>query len=175
MSLRVNSSKSLSAFPQSVHEISLSWQYALLLPFCVLDISSPESSMGTPCERNKVVRKLRFCLFRHSFTMGSSLGPSSPQFHERLSFIPSWLFSPFAPLCLSLYDTKSLRVNPSCTVIKLMLATGLRKLSRYKSELPVKRVANSGNALSAPRQKSRMQSRYFPFHSAHPGGNFPTW
>src|SRR6056297_972925 len=126
MSLRVNSSNSLSAPSQSVHEISLSWQYALLFPCWVLEISSPESNMGTPWERNRVRRKFRFCLFLHSCTIGSSLGPSSPQFQERLSLIPSRLFSPFASLCLSLYDTKSFRVKPSCTVIKLMLATGLR-------------------------------------------------
>ena len=33
---------------------------------------------------------------------GSSVGPSTPQFHERLSSVPSWLSSRLASLCLSL-------------------------------------------------------------------------
>ena len=33
---------------QSIQEISLSWQYPLLLPFCVRPNSSPASSIGVP-------------------------------------------------------------------------------------------------------------------------------
>ena len=32
---------------------------------------------------------------------GSSVGPSAPQFHERLSSVPSRLASPLASLCLA--------------------------------------------------------------------------
>src|SRR6266508_4018108 len=39
---------------QSNQEISLSWQYALLLPCCVRPDSSPASSLGTPCDRKRV-------------------------------------------------------------------------------------------------------------------------
>ena len=45
--------------PSRTSEISLSWHQALLLPRCVRPISSPPSSIGTPCERNSVARKLR--------------------------------------------------------------------------------------------------------------------
>ena len=39
---------------------------------------------------------------RRALTAGSSVGPSAPQFHERLSSVPSRLSSPLASLCLSL-------------------------------------------------------------------------
>src|SRR4029077_17132794 len=100
-----------SPLPQSTHEISLSWHQALLLPPCVLPHSSPPSSIGTPCESRSVARKLRCWRARSSRTPASSVGPSVPQFHERLSFVPSFPSSPFASLCLSLYETRSRSVN----------------------------------------------------------------
>src|ERR1700712_292330 len=87
---------------QSTHEISLSWQYALLLPPWVRPISSPATSIGTPCDRNSVVRKLRFCCSRRATTSRSSVGPSTPQFQDRFVLSPSRLSSPVASLCLSL-------------------------------------------------------------------------
>src|SRR5687767_14494730 len=99
MSFWVNASRLLSACIQSSHEISLSWQYALLLPFCVLPISSPDTSIGTPCESMSVVRKFLFCLLRRLIISGSFVSPSTPQFHDRLWLSPSLLFSPFAALC----------------------------------------------------------------------------
>ena len=44
---------------QSNQLISLSWQYALLLPFCVRNISSPATNMGTPRESSRIAMKLR--------------------------------------------------------------------------------------------------------------------
>ena len=123
----------------------MSWQYALLLPSCVRPISSPWSSMGMPCDNSRVTRKLRFCRARKLRISGSSVGPSAPQFHERLLLSPSRLSSPFASLCLSLYETRSFNVNPSCAVTKLMLAKGRRPVVSYRSELPDKRYANSLN------------------------------
>ncbi len=78
----------------------MSWQYALLLPCCVRLISSPPSSMGMPWESRTVDRKFRFCRSRRAFTAGSSAGPSAPQFHDRLSSLPSRPSSPLASLCL---------------------------------------------------------------------------
>ena len=66
-------------------------------------------------------------------------------------------------------------MNPSCAVTKLMLATGRRPLVSYRSELPVSRDAISPSVVSQPRQKSRTESRYLPFHSDHNGGKLPTW
>jgi len=64
----------------------------------------------------------------------SSVGPSTPQFHERLFEWPSRLFSPFAALCFSLYVTRSLRVKPSCAVMKLSDERGLRPRRSKKSD-----------------------------------------
>src|SRR5207237_1948859 len=100
---RVKASSSSSACSQLNHEISLSWHQALLLPPCDRPHSSPPSSIGTPCESSRVVRKLRCCRARSVLTARSPVGPSTPQFHERLSSVPSWFASPFASLCFSLY------------------------------------------------------------------------
>src|SRR5438067_8156408 len=104
MSLHVRSCNCCwcSSHSQCVHEISLSWQYALLLPCCVRPHSSPPQSIGTPWDKNNVHRKLR-CWRRRSFSTSSFfVGPSSSQFHERLWLSPSLLFSPLASLCFSL-------------------------------------------------------------------------
>src|SRR6266851_7340779 len=125
---QVNSCISFSwlACSQSTQEISLSWQYALLLPCWVRPISSPPSSIGTPWDRNRVARNERWRRARSPSMPGSSDGPSTPLFHELLSLAPSWLFSPLASLCLSLYVTRSRKVNPSWAVRKLMLPVGTR-------------------------------------------------
>src|SRR5262249_34824487 len=108
------------------HEISLSWHHALLLPPCERPHSSPPSSIGTPCDRNSVVKKLRCWRERSAFTSGSSVGPSTPQFHDRLSSVPSLFPSPFASLRFSLSGPRSRRVKPSCAVMKLIDANGRR-------------------------------------------------
>src|ERR1051325_2103861 len=105
----------------------------------------------------------------------SSVGPSAPQFHDRLWLSPSAPPSPLASLCFSLYETRSCRVNPSCAVTKLIEAIGRRLSFSYRSEDPVNRDANSPSPGTSPRQKSRTVSRYLPFHSVHRGGNPPTW
>ena len=56
----VNCSSLWSTFDQSNQVISLSWQYALLLPCWVRPSSSPPSNNGTPAESNSVTRKARF-------------------------------------------------------------------------------------------------------------------
>src|SRR4051794_25792459 len=126
-------------FFQSYQDRSLSWQYALLLPRCVRPISSPPQIIGTPCERSRVARKFRCCFERSALMVSSLVGPSAPQFHERLWLSPSLLSSLFASLCFSLYETRSRSVNPSWAVTKLMLAYGRRPVSAYRSELPVNR------------------------------------
>src|SRR5438045_9000172 len=90
---------------QANQEISLSWQYPLLLPFCVRPISSPPLIIGTPCERSSGTRKFLCCRARNAFTFASSVGPSAPQFHERLLLSPSGFSSLFASLCFSLHAT----------------------------------------------------------------------
>ncbi|CAM5442968.1 hypothetical protein SFUMM280S_00292 [Streptomyces fumanus] len=83
-----------------------------------------------------------------------AVSPSAPQFQDRLWLSPSALSSPLASLCLSLYETRSRRVKPSCAVTKLTLARGRRRLCWYRSEEPVSRDANSPSVWSSPRQKS---------------------
>src|SRR5579862_1665561 len=96
----VNASRSVSTADQSNQEVSLSWQYALLFPPWVRPSSSPPSSSGTPNDNSSVVSIARDCLARRASTSGSGVGPSAPQFHERLSSAPSRLLSPLASLCL---------------------------------------------------------------------------
>ncbi len=81
-----------------------------------------------PCESSSVARKLRCWRARSSRTAGSRVAPSTPQFQDRLLLSPSRLPSPLASLCLSLYETRSRRVKPSCAVTKLTLARGRRLL-----------------------------------------------
>src|SRR5438046_2294440 len=49
------------------------------------------SSIGTPCARNKVASRLRCCWARRFRTTGSSVSPSTPEFHDRLYDSPSAL------------------------------------------------------------------------------------
>src|SRR5215469_2988001 len=104
---------------------------------------------------------------------GSSDGPSTPQFHDRLSSVPSLLASPFASLCLASYETRSRRVKPSWTVMRFTDAVGRRPDRPNMSDEPQNLVANSPMPTGWLRQKSRMVSRYLPFHSRHTGGNRP--
>src|SRR5258707_9420529 len=158
ISCRENAYRSWSHCSQLNHEISLSWHHALLLPPWVRPHSSPPRSIGTPCESSSVVRKFRCWRARSALIDGSSVGPSNSQFHERLSSVPSLLLSPFASLCFSLYETRSRSVKPSCAVMKLIDANGLRPSVSYRSEEPPKREAKSRSGAS-PRQKSRIVSR----------------
>src|SRR5580658_185416 len=96
----VNDIKSESTADQSNQEISLSWQYALLLPFWVRPSSSPPSSSGMPNDSSRVARMARDWRARRASTSGAGVGPSAPQFQERLSLVPSRLDSPLASLCL---------------------------------------------------------------------------
>jgi len=50
---------------------------------------------------------------RKRSTAGRRSGLRPPQFQLRLSAAPSRLSSPLSALCFALYDTRSLRVNPS--------------------------------------------------------------
>src|ERR1017187_4351199 len=98
----VKSSFCASSRDQSNQEISLSWQYALLLPCWVRPISSPPRSSGTPKDNSSVVSIARDWRARSARMARSVLGPSAPQFQDRLSLVPSRLDSPLASLCLSL-------------------------------------------------------------------------
>jgi len=100
----VNSRKSCRSgvIVQSVQLLSLSWQYALLLPVWERHSSSPPLIIGTPSEKSSVAMKLRRWTARSSSTRGSSVGPSAPQFQLRLWCSPSALCSPLASLCLAL-------------------------------------------------------------------------
>ena len=51
---------------------------------CVRPSSSPASSIGTPCDRNSVVNMARTRRARRSTMAWSLVGPSTPEFHERL-------------------------------------------------------------------------------------------
>src|SRR5579864_1884101 len=170
----LKASRPPSTADQSNQDTSLSWQYALLFPPWVRPSSSPPSSSGTPNDNSSVVSIARDCLARRASTSGSGVGPSAPQFHERLSSAPSRLLSPLASLCLVSYETRSRSVNPSCTVIRFTDAVGRRPSSPYRSAEQANRVANSPRPpIFWLRQKSRMVSRYLPFHSRHSTGNRP--
>src|SRR5215831_6626850 len=106
--------------------------------------------------------------------LGSSVGPSCPWFQERLLLWPSAPFSPFASLCFSLYETRSLSVKPSCAVMKLIVDQGLRPRLLNKSPEPATRAANSPIFPLSPFQNDRAVSRNLSFHSLHPGGKRPT-
>src|ERR1700757_2273559 len=128
VTLRANASRSefLSTNDQSIQDNSESWQYTLLLPFWVRPNSSPCVIIGVPWLTIRVAQKLRIWRERNSRTSGSSVAPSTPQFQDRLWLSPSRLSSPLASLCFWLYETRSLSVNPSWAVTKLMLAPGRR-------------------------------------------------
>src|ERR1017187_4438337 len=98
----VKSSSCASARDQSNQEISLSWQYALLLPCWVRPISSPPRSSGTPNDSIRVASIARDWRALSSRMAESAVGPSAPQFQDRLSLVPSLFASPLASLCLSL-------------------------------------------------------------------------
>ena len=66
-------------------------------------------------------------------------------------------------------------MKPSWQVTKFTEATGRLLSCWYRSLDPVSREANSGTFEGWPRQKSRIVSRYLPFHSLHSGGKLPTW
>ncbi len=78
----------------------MSWQYALLFPCWVRPISSPATIIGQPWESRRVAMKLSCWRSRTSFTSASSVAPSTPQFQERLSSVPSRFSSPLAWLRL---------------------------------------------------------------------------
>ena len=65
--------------------------------------------------------------------------------------------------------------DPVVSQVKLIEAIGRRPDVSYRSLDPVSREANSGRVAGSPRQKSRIVSRYLPFHSVHRGGKLPTW
>src|SRR5689334_23143188 len=91
---------------QSNQLVSLSWQYALLLPRWVRRTSSPIRIIGMPSENIVQVKKFLTCLFLRFSTAPSSVGPSTPQFQLQLSLEPSRLPSPFASLCFTLKETR---------------------------------------------------------------------
>ncbi len=70
-------------------------------PGCGRTRRRPGSS-ACPGDSSSVASKLRICRSRSASTAASSVGPSTPQFQERLLALPSLLSSPFASLCLSL-------------------------------------------------------------------------
>src|SRR4051812_19799867 len=102
--MRVKASRSslASTSDQLNQEIGESWHQPLLLPPWVRPNSSPPSSIGVPWESSSVARKLRCWRQRRVSISGSSVGPSAPQFQDRLSSVPSRLSSLLASLCLEL-------------------------------------------------------------------------
>ena len=100
--VKISSDFARASCSQESQLISLSWQYALLLPFWVRQNSSPAQSIGTHWLRKSVARKFRRWRSRSALTASSVVGPSEPQFQELLLFSPSRFPSPFASLCFSL-------------------------------------------------------------------------
>jgi hypothetical protein len=148
-----------STSPQSNQLISLSWQYALLLPCCVRPTSSPATSIGIPRDSMSRVAKFFVCRARSARTAGSSVGPSAPQFQLMLSSLPSRLSSPLARLCFSSYETRSASVKPSWQVTKLTVFVGRCPRDWYMSALPASRAATAPASPGSPLTKRRMVSR----------------
>ncbi|MPM61608.1 hypothetical protein SDC9_108468 [bioreactor metagenome] len=146
-----------------------------MLPSWVRPISSPAVIIGTPVASSRVAIMLRTCRWRNALISGSSVSPSTPQFHERLSSEPSRFDSPLALLCLTSYVTRSRMVNPSCAVTKFTEASGRRPECWKSSPDPDSRVASSWTPCTALRQKSRVCPRNRSFHSLQPGPQAPTW
>ena len=65
-------------------------------------------------------------------------------------------------------------MKPSCAVTKFTELYADRPSSAYRSEEPASRVATMRIPEECPRQKSRIVSRYWSFHSTHGGGIRPT-
>src|SRR5262249_54136727 len=97
--VKASSSRARASSVQCTQLMSLSWQYALLLPFCVRPSSSPWLTMGTPCEKARVARKLRAVRSRRASTSARWVSPATPQLWLQLASLPSWLSSPLASLC----------------------------------------------------------------------------
>src|SRR5882724_9364733 len=120
----LNRSRCSSQRFQSNQLIVLFWQYALLFPYCVRLTSSPISRNGVPTDNNVKANKFLICLARNASISGEDVAPSSPQFQERLSSEPSMFCCWFISLCFRSKETRSLSVNPSWQVTKLMLCSG---------------------------------------------------
>ncbi len=74
---------------QSIHDVSLSWLYGLLLPCWVRANSSPATNIGTPWLSISRHMALRSWRRRSAITVsGTPSSPSQPQFHDRLSSLP---------------------------------------------------------------------------------------
>src|SRR5580765_272913 len=159
---------------QSNQLIALSWQYALLLPCCVRANSSPPRIIGVPDANSSRHTRFFICWRRSARTHGSSLGPSTPQFHELLSLLPSLLFSWFCSLCFWLYETRSFSVNPSWHVTKFTLLYAERPSSPYISADPVSRQPKSDSWPASLLAKRLTVSRKRPFHSDQSTGKLPT-
>ena len=86
----------------------------------------PRAASASPARAAAWRGRCGICRSRSSLTAGSSVSPSTPQFHERLSSEPSRLSSRFASLCLRSYETRSRSVKPSWHVTKLIDADGCR-------------------------------------------------
>ena len=133
-------------------------------------------SSARPGDSSSVARKLRFCRSRSAWISPSSVGPSTPWFHDRLWLSPSRLSSPLASLCLSLYETRSCRVNPSCAVTKLIDAMRPAVVGLVQVDAAGEPRRELAQARPARRARSRARCRgSLPFHSVHSGGNPPTW
>src|ERR1700730_11740031 len=68
----------------------------------------------------------------------------------------------------------SFRVKPSWAVMKLTQAEGFLPNRLNRLGEATNRV-DKADAPTSPFQKARTSSRNPSFHSAHPGGNSPTW
>mmetsp|Transcript_11212 Transcript_11212/g.41556 ORF Transcript_11212/g.41556 Transcript_11212/m.41556 type:complete len:299 (-) Transcript_11212:1709-2605(-) len=155
----------------------LSCPYVLLFPPRVWPYSSPISTIGVPWLTISARCRFFICRTRSACTASFTPSPSPPWFQLSLSLHPSRFCSPFASLCLSLYETRSRNVNPSCAVMKFKEWYGLRLLLWYKSALPERRHASSLFNPPSPLTNLRKTSRYRPFHSPHRSqlGKLPTW
>ena len=135
-----------SANVQSTQLVALSWHQALLLPLGSGGSRHPQDHRHALRISNVAIR-FRTCRSRKRLTIGSSDGPSTPQFQLRLALLPSRFPSPLASLCFWLYETRSASVKPSWQQ---------RKLIEWKRSAALVEVV----AAADPRRERRGRPRF---------------
>ena len=104
MAARTNSSSSRSPgdSSQSSHENLVVLAVGIVVPALGAAEFVPGQQHRHALRAQQGYQELRFCLARSRVISGLPVRPSTPQFHDLLSSLPSRPPSPFASLCLRL-------------------------------------------------------------------------
>ena len=85
------------------------------------------SIIGMPTESIVTVKKFFTCRFLSFSTVGSSTGPSTPQFQLRLSLVPSRLSSPFPFFFFFFFFERVKKLNQEERIAGCLLMHQLRE------------------------------------------------